>query len=358
MSETKTFPQKAWSLKDLFPTGSKEELDNLFTALEKMAADFETVRPILKPDISEEAFLSLIAQQEEMTCKANVLFSYENLRFAADTQDQNSLVLLSRIQQFAAELTNRTMFFSLWWKDLDDFHAEKLMAAATENRYWLEEMRHFKKYTLSEPEEKVINIKDVTGSSAMDTLYDSITNRYTFNLTINGEEKTMTRGELSVYIRESDPVLRQQAYQELYRVYGQDAPILGQIYQNIVRDWRNEQLGMRKFVTPIAVRNLANDIPDEAVNTLLEVAEKNAGLFQRYFQMKARWLGLSKLRRYDVYAPTAHSDKTYSFDQGVQLVMDAYKAFDPRIADLAQRVLVEDHLDSEVRRGKQGGLFA
>jgi oligoendopeptidase F len=357
MSEIKAYPKKAWSLKDLLPTGSKEELEALFNGLERMAADFEASRSLLKPDISVETFLTLIARQEEMTCKANVLFSFANLKFAADTQDQSALALLARIQQFTAELTNRTMFFSLWWKDLDDAPAKRLMASTGDNRYWLDEMRHFKKYTLTESEEKIINLKDVTGASAMNTLYDSITNRYTFDLTINGEKKTMTRGELSVYIREADPSLREQAYQELYRVYGQDAPILGQIYQNIVRDWRNEQLNLRKFVSPLAVRNLANDIPDEAVDTLLEVAEKNASLFQRYFQLKARWLGLKKLRRYDVYAPVSKSDKEYTFDQAVRLVMAAYRAFDPRVAELAERVLAEDHLDSEVRRGKQGGAF-
>jgi oligoendopeptidase F len=357
MSNPTTYKQKEWSLKDLMSEGSKKELDALFSALEKMADIFETVRPTLKPGILAEDFLKLVDQQDEMTRKANILFSYANLRFAADTQDQKALALLARIQQFAAELVNRTMFFSLWWKDLDDPNAERLMAVAGDRRYWLEEMRHFKKYTLTELEEKIINLKDVTGSSAMDTLYTSITNRYNFSLTIDGETKTMTRGELSVYIREADPDLREQAYQELYRVYGEDAPILGQIYQNIVRDWRNEQLGLRKFVSPIAVRNLANDIPDEAVDTLLSAAEKNAGLFHRYFKLKARWLGLEKLRRYDVYAPVAKSDKTYTFDQGVKLVMDGYRAFDPRVADLAKRVLEDDHLDSEVRKGKQGGAF-
>jgi oligoendopeptidase F len=357
MTDSNTYKQKAWSLNDLLPTGSKEEMDALFTALEKMGEEFETTRSLLKPSISIETFLNLVDRQVEMTTKANVLFSFANLRFAANTQDQAALAMLARIQQFTAELSNQTMFFGLWWKDLDDSNAERLMAASGDNRYYLEEMRHFKPYTLSEPEEKIINLKDVTGSSAMNTLYDTITNRYTFTLKINGEEKTLTRGELSVFIREANPELRKQAYQELYRVYGQDAPILGQIYQNIVRDWNNEQLGLRKFVSPIAVRNLANDIPDEAVETLLSVAEKNAGLFHRYFKLKARWLGLEKLRRYDVYAPVAKSEKTYTFDQGVKMVMDAYTAFDPSIADLAKRVLVEDHLDSEVRKGKQGGAF-
>lgn len=357
MSNTPTYPQKAWSLKGLLPEGSKEEIDTIFDQLEKMASEFESFRSKLAPGISVEVFQDLMDRQEEMTRKANVLFSFANLRFAADTQDQNALALLARIQQFTAELANRTLFFSLWWKDLDDANADRLMAVSGDRRYWLEEMRHFKKFTLTEPEEKIINIKDVTGSSAMDTLYTSITNRYTFNLTVNGETKTMTRGELAVYVREADPDLRRQAYQELYRVYGQDAPILGQIYQNIVRDWRNEQLGLRKFVSPIAVRNLANDIPDDAVETLLASAEKNASLFHRYFKLKARWLGVDKLRRYDVYAPVAKSDKTYTFDQGVKLVMDAYRAFDPQIAEQAERVLKEDHLDSEVRKGKQGGAF-
>ncbi len=357
MSNTSTYPQKAWSLKGLLPEGSKEEIDAIFDQLEKMASEFEAFRPKLVPGIAVEVFQDLMDRQEEMTRKANVLFSFANLRFAADTQDQNALALLARIQQFTAELANRTLFFSLWWKDLDDANADRLMAVSGDRRYWLEEMRHFKKYTLTEPEEKIINLKDVTGSSAMDTLYTSITNRYTFNLTVNGETKTMTRGELAVYVREADPDLRRQAYQELYRVYGQDAPILGQIYQNIVRDWRNEQLGLRKFVSPIAVRNLANDIPDDAVETLLASAEKNASLFHRYFKLKARWLGVDKLRRYDVYAPVAKSDKTYTFDQGVKLVMDAYRAFDPQIAEQAERVLKEDHLDSEVRKGKQGGAF-
>jgi oligoendopeptidase F len=74
---------------------------------------------------------------------------------------------MARVQQFAAEMQNRTLFFSLWWKELDDANAERLMNEAGDYRYYLEEMRHFKPYTLGEAEEKIINIKDVTGSGAL-----------------------------------------------------------------------------------------------------------------------------------------------------------------------------------------------
>jgi len=174
---------------------------------------------------------------------------------------------------------------------------------------------------------------------------------------VDGVEKEMTRGELMVYARQHDPELRKAAYQELYRVYGQDGPILGQMYQTAVRDWRNEQVQLRNFQQPIAARNLGNDIPDEVVDTLLEVAKENAVVFQRYFRLKARWLKMGRLRRYDVYAPVAKSEKSYPFDSATEMVFDSFRDFDPRLEQLARRVPAENHLDSEVRKGKRSGAF-
>jgi oligoendopeptidase F len=191
----------------------------------------------------------------------------------------------------------------------------------------------------------------------MQNLYDSITNRYVFKIQVDGEQKELTRGELMVYARHHDPALRAAAYQELYRVYGADGSILGQMYQTLVRDWHNEQVDLRRFSGPLAARNLMNDIPDQVVDTLLEVCERNAPLFQRFFQLKARWIGMEKLRRYDIYAPVVKAEKRYAYDQGAQMVLDSFRDFHPRIAEMAERVFSEDHLDSEVRKGKRGGAF-
>ena len=170
----------------------------------------------------------------------------------------------------------------------------RLMAAAGDYRYWLEEMRHFKPHTLTEAEEKIINIKDVTGLNAINMLYDSITNRYTFKIEVDGEEKEMTRGELMVYARHHDADLRAKAYQELYRVYGEDGPILGQMYQTIVRNWSNEQLNLRHFSSPIAARNLVNDIPDEVVDTLLIRQPGECGCLPAFLQTQSPLAGYGK----------------------------------------------------------------
>ncbi|MDX9865048.1 MAG: M3 family oligoendopeptidase [Anaerolineaceae bacterium] len=357
MTTKKEYPQTTWSKADLFPAPDSPELEETFATLENLTTDFEKRREQLSESIDSTTFMAILKELETLTYTSHKLYAFVELWFSEDTQNQSALSLLARIEQFMAGLSNRTMFFSLWWKALPEEAAKPLMAASGELAYWLEAIRHFKDYTLSEAEEKIINIKDVTGASALTTLYASITNRYTFKVTIDGEEKELTRGELMVYARHHDPELRAQAYQELYRVYGEDSPILGQIYQNLVRDWRNEQIDLRGYAAAITPRNMANDLPDDVIDTLLEVCRKNASLFQRFFRLKAQWLGVDKLRRYDVYAPVAESDKQYSYQQAHDMVMECFNEFDPTFAELAERVFADSHLDAEVRKGKRGGAF-
>ncbi|MBP8996905.1 MAG: M3 family oligoendopeptidase [Anaerolineaceae bacterium] len=352
-----TYIQKAWSLNDLFPSIDSAELKAAFKEMDSRAADLEKKRSLLTDSIRSQEFVSLIKELEALYRLAHRVASFAELGFASDTQNQEALGLVARTEQFLSEINNRTLFFSLWWKDLSDEKAAPLMAAAGDYRYWLEEMRHFKPHTLSEPEEKIINTKNVTGVSALNTLYDSITNRYVFKVEVDGEVKELTRGELMSLVRSSDPNLRARAYQELYRVYGNDAPILGQMYQTIVRDWWNEEVTLRHHASPISARNLANDLPDEVIELLLETCRKNTDVFQRFFRLKARLLGMEKLRRYDIYAPVAEADKPFAYPAAAAKVLQSFNQFDPRFARLAERVFAADHIDGEVRKGKHGGAF-
>ncbi len=356
MSE-KTYPQTRWSLAALFPAPNSPELEKAFQQVDQQISEFEALRPKLTVDISGQDFKDILGRIERIQNLASRIYVYAGLLFYEDTQNQTAQTLRSRVEQFIADMTNRMLFFDLWWKGLEEDQAERLLAEAGDLQYWLEAMRHFKPHTLSELEEKIINIKNVTGLNALQMLYNSITNRYTYKLTVDGQEKELTRGELMVYVRGADPDLRAGAYRELYRVYGTDAPILGQIYQALVRDWRNEQIGLRNYPSPIAARNLINDLPDAVVDTLLDVSKNNVDVFQRFFRLKARWLGMERLRRYDIYAPVDKAAKLYPFEQGVSLVLDAFNGFDPLIAGLARRVFEEKRLDSEIRKGKRSGAF-
>lgn len=351
------YRMQAWTLEELFPGPDSAELKTAFKEVEQRVKAFEARRPSLTSSMGEAAFLEILGEYEQLARKMDRIVGYAHLRFSENTQDEGALTFLSQAQQLAAESDNRTLFFKLWWKSVDDASAERWMKAAGDMRYWLEALRLEKPYTLSEPEEQVINLKNVNGPQALINLYDSMTNRYVFRLDVNGGVKELTRDELSTYYRDPSPELRSGAYRELYRVYEQDASLLGQIYQARARDWRSENVGLRHYASPMSVRNRGNDVPDEVVDTLLEVCRVNASLFHRFFRLKARWVKMDRLRRYDIYAPVVKTKKTYEFADAANLVLESFGEFDPRFADLARRVFDRRHLDSEVRKGKMGGAF-
>ena len=356
MTATK-YKQEKWSLDDLYAGFDDPEVQKAKDQVEELVKAFEEIRSQLSPELSEADFLKILKDYEGLVLLVSKVAWFGFLRFTEDTQDQVAQTFQAQMQQLSAEVDNRTLFFKLWWKELEDEPAERLMEASGDYRYWLEALRLQKPYTLSVPEEKVINLKDVNGPQAMTTLYDSITNRYTYKIEVDGEVKEITRGELQVYYRDPNPDLRKAAYQELHRVYEQDKPVLGQIYQYRVRDWRSEQINLRNYASPISVRNVSNDIPDEVVDLLLGVCKQNVSIFHRFFDLKARWIGMDRLRRYDIYVPVVKTTKTYEFTDAIELVLGSLREFDLKVADLALRVFDEHHLDSEVRQGKRDGAF-
>jgi len=352
-----TYELSPWDLSDLLPDIDNDTLTAATSRLQTAIIAVEAARTGLSPDMSETAFQDVLEKFETVTREAYRLGAYADLWFSADTQSQDALSFKSRMDQLMLDVQNRTLFLSLWWKGLDDAAAERLLGAAGDLKYYLQKLRNFKPYTLSEAEEQVINLKDVNGISAVVTLYDMITNKFEYTLTVDGETKTMTREELSTYVRSADPDVRKAAYDELYRVYGKEGTLLAQIYNYRVRDWANEQLQLRKFDSPIAVRNLINDLPDAVVDTLLKVVAEEAYVFHRYFKLKAKWLGLEKLRRYDIYAPLSKSSKKIDYDTAVNMVLETFDGFSAEVAQQARRVFADRHIDSEVRPGKRGGAF-
>ena len=346
-----------WSLADLYPDDYKASFNHDLEKLTALVNAFENVRGELNDAIPGERFAEIMKDYDAIVSLEYKLFGFCSLRFEADTQDSSALSLMGQTDAVITELGNRVLFFDLWWTKLADEPAARLIAACPENAYFLSAMRLSKPYTLNESEEKIINIKNSTGASALDNIYSSITNRYVFKMTVDGEEKSLTREGIMVYARSDKPELRKAAYEELYRVYGDDGNILGQIYQNICRAWDQENLGIRGYKSPIAARNLGNDIPDDVVDLLLETCRKNKDVFIDYFKLKKELLGLDEFHRRDLYAPMKTDTTKISFDEAFKTMLASYNNFDPEFAKMAERVYNEHHIDSEPRHGKRGGAF-
>lgn len=353
----------AWNLQDLLPDATEPTVASRLREIEALVDQMVAARDELSVDMDPKRFLELLGRFEAMLKKLDVVAGYASLWFSSNTQSSAAVAFRNRIRQALTQLHNRVLFFTLWWKGLEDEEAERLVPAAGQGtliddyRHFLLEMRRFKPYTLDETSEQIINLKNANGIDAVITLYSMFTNKMEFEMEIDGETKTLSEEEMRAQFFAPDPELRIATYRTLFRVYESESKILAQIYANRVRDWHTENVELRGFATPIAVRNLGNDIADEAVDTMLDVVYRNAPMFQDYFRMKGEWLGLPKIRRYDLYAPLATSDRKIPYPEAVDSVLSTFRAFDGEFADLAERVFRDGHIDSEIRKGKRSGAF-
>jgi len=342
-------------LDDLVPAGTGQGLERIFDDVAAAAAAVDRKRSALVAEIDEATFVEILGLVEKLAYVSQQLDGYAILRFFEDTGDPDALALRGRAEKALADARNHALAFELRWKALDAADATRLLAAAGDNAYYLEKLRSFAPYTLSEAEEKVVNVKNIHGINGLQTLYMMITNGFTYDFPVDGKTRTLTRSELMDYISDSSAERREAAYRAFLGVYGARSEELAQIYKCIAGSWHDENVGLRGASSPISVRNLENDLPDDVVQTLLETCRHNAELYQRFFRLKARWLGLPKLRRFDLFAPLERTEAGVSFAEAVDLILGAFRAFSPTMANLAQRVLDEGHLDSSLRPRKRGG---
>ncbi len=346
----------SWNLKHLLRHPQKDS-QRMEKELESKILSLERQRNRLTSGLSPHTFQRMLRQIEDITERMNILGAYAFLWFAENTKNQTARAFEHQVQSRLAQFSPRLLFFDLWWQGLPATHLKRLSAKAPRYRYYLETLSRFKPYTLTEPEERIVTMKNTTGRQALEALYGVTTNSMSFPLKYQGRTKQLNREQLMSYVRHPLPAVRRDAYQSLFKVYGAQRDILGDLYKHLVQDWGNEGQQLRHYASPIAVRNMANDLPDQAVDALLTTCRKNVSIFQQYFRLKKRLLKLNTFHRYDLYAPYSAKSRRYTFTRAQKMVMDAYQNFCPTLAELASRVIEENHLDAAIRPGKMGGAF-
>ncbi len=351
------FQQKAWNLKDLILSHKGNEFERIIEHLEKDVLIFEAKRKELKNTLPAKKLIDIIKLYEKIKLTSGRIYIYSELWFSENTKSEEARVFKVKIQEQDANIENRILFFSLWFKSLDEKIANKLIKDIPEYRYFLTKVRMFKPYTLSEAEEKILTIKEVTEKKALNTLYKILTSSFKYDFELDGKRLSLNRSQLSTYIRHKDKLVRKRVYKTLLKKFSENKVILGEIYKTLLVSWKNEYIQLRKYSLPISPRNFGNNISDKAIESMLATCKKNTKVFNKYFFLKSKMLGMKKMKRENIYATLKYKSKDIPFSEGVELVLDAYKSFSPEIAKLAKKIIEEDHLHSKVIDSKIDGAF-
>lgn len=339
-----------WNLNDIHKSS---EQTKLIQKLKNKVEELKKYRSKLNKNLPVKEFLKIIKKSEEVTSLSSKLEGYVGLKLTENTTDSKLITEESKISDLLTQLQNELIFFGIWFKKLDNKQANKYISKAGKYAYYLKEIRNFKKFTLTESEEKIINIKDLTGNEALNKTYDIITNSFKFKW----KGKEITQGELTPNFQSPKKQERHDAYKTLFKKYEENETVLGELYKSIAKDWINENVNIRKFKTPISVRNLSNDLDDKIVESLLKVIKKNTKIFQEYLKLKSKIMKEKKLSRFDLYAPIKTSQKKYTYEQSKKIVLETFKEFSDKAYEYAKEIFDKNHVHSDIQQGKQSGAF-
>lgn len=354
-----------WDLTDLVDDSLTTKSDLLVKNIKRKVKEFENNRVILKRDLGITIFEGLLRKIESILEDLSIVNSFAQLKYAADTSSNQAASLVLQMEKLSSEISNKILFFDLWFKkELDENNAQRLVDSISPvYREFLKYKRLLAKYSLNESEEKIINTLEVTGPSALVKIYDRMTNNFEFTIIRKRGKKKVIRTftnkeKLISLIRSPKAKEREFAYKALFKTYEKNSGVLGEIYQNLVTQWKDENISIRGFKSPISVRNIYNNIDDTTIETLLSVCRKNVTMFHDYFKEKAKLIGVKKLRRYDLYAPiSSKNTPKFTYKDATKLVVNTFSRFDPRFGTYTERLFKESHIDSEIRNGKTGGAF-
>lgn len=355
-----------WDLSELVDE-KKNIIKNYLKILHFDVKKFENNRNLLNDNISSQKFSEMLLQLEKISEKLNMVIGFAHLQYSSNTSSNEYSALVTEMELLGTEISNNLIFFDIWFKNvLKEKDANRIIQTVDPvYKHFLTHKRILSKYTLSEKEEKIVNILEVSGPTALVKIYDRMTNSFEFVLEIKRNNKItrkkfINKEKLMSLVRSNKSEERKAAYKSLFNVYKNNSGVLGEIYLNLIVQWHDENIKIRGFDSPISVRNLYNDISDSVVSTLLDTCKKNSFIFHKYFNLKAKMLKLKKLERYHLYAPFVKKgiiQKRYTYEQAVNIVLNVFESFDPKFREYAEIVFNKNHIDAEIRKGKMSGAF-
>jgi oligoendopeptidase F len=346
----------AWDLSDLLAgvDGTPEEaVTALLDDADHRAGALGAVRGrVAQLDGAElVAHLDATAELQEVVGRA---VSYAQLRYTVDTADPVLGALLQRATERATAISTALLFFDLEWAALDDDHVARLLDAEGMAPYahHLERVRAMRPFLLSEPEERVLSEKSVTGPSAWARLFEEQTSA----IEVDVDGRSVTLGEALSLLLSNDGEVRRRAAASVTAALAPGLRTRAYIYNTLLQDKAIDDR-LRRLPTWVSSRNIANEASDESVDALVEAVRARYDLPQRWYRLKARVLGVDRLADHDRMASLADDDGHVEWEEARSIVLDSYASFSPELADVARRFFDEGWIDAPPRPGKRAGAF-
>lgn len=291
------------------------------------------------------------------------LYVYSNLKYYEDTSDDKSQEYKNMIEKFYNDIAEELSFYDVELLDIDYKNIEKFIKEndnLKKYKFYLEKIFRYKKYTLSEKEEKILSALSPIISSSQDTFNILNDTDMSFDK-IKDEKGNLVdfSNELYMkYVSSNDRKVRKEAFDSLYKEYKKHKNTIASTYiTNIKKDVILSKI--RGYNSSLEV-NLYRDVVDPSVyKNLIEVINNNLDKFYKYFALKKESLKLDEMHMYDIYASSNEDfTKEYTYEEAKNIVISALSILGEDYKKILLKSFDEKWMDVMPNKYKRTGAYS
>jgi oligoendopeptidase F len=365
---TNRFDQKTqgrlpeWNLDDLYSGLDDPAIDRDLDHVDSECAAFEETYKgkltILATAADGRASLAAaVRRYEAIDDLMGRLNSFAGLIHAGNTLDPARNKFYGDVQERLTAASIHVLFFTLELNRIEDAALQKAMrdTALAHYRPWIEDVRRYRPYQLEDRIEQLFHEKSVTAYSAWNRHFDATIARLRFKV---GGQSLAIEPTLNL-LQDRSGAKRKAAALALAHSFKDNAQQFALITNTLAKD-KEISDRWRGFADIADERHLSNRVEREVVDALVAaVRAAYPRLSHRYYALKARWFGKKRLPYWDRNAPLPQVPmRTVPWAEAKNTVLGAYRAFSPKMADIAARFFTDNWIDAPVRPGKSPGAFS
>ncbi len=309
---------------------------------------------------NKKNILEMFKMLENLSIKLEALYIYANCVRDTDVTNTKSMARLNKVTAKLTEQSVLTSFIEPQLSLLDNEFLNGLIKDPDFQDYskMLKDVVREKEHILSRECEEILS----QSSSYQDTFKENHTNfeggDLKFNKVKNAKGKLLPMGQslASLYLRDKDEVLRENAYKELQGAYGRYNNFLSTNYLGSVKK-DVFYARARKFDSVLDSALFYEEVDKVVYEMLLENTLKNLGLNQKFFEVKRKLLGLKKFKLSDIYYNPFVSNKKYTFESAINVVCDALSVLGKDYTDYIRYMAEKRMIDVYPNEGKVSGAY-
>ena len=348
-----------WDLKDLYADLNDPKIETDLSSLLERAYDLSKTHKGRISSIDDYVILEVVDSLEAIHEDTARIEAFSQLLYAADTQAHSIRRFYQKILEKGGAIRNQLLFFHIEWCELSNFKVKALLKKPSfkGRKHYLENIRKYAPYNLSEKEEALLEISNNTGRRAFLRLFDETLAAMRFVAPPGFETLDINEEEILSLTHHANRVIRKSAALNFTSGLKDKSELLTFIFNTLISE-KGERDRLRSHKHSIDRRNLDNEISGDSVEALMNACELRYDLVQRYYRLKSKILKIDQLSDYDRYAPINQKEQRFEFGHAKELVLSAYSEFSSEMASIGEMFFSNNWIDAEVRGGKRGGAFS